>query len=186
MRLRRNWGRWTRAHPLTFFPYAKRARNSRANRVRVKSHLDFIDSCLAKRVTPRGLTVGVTCNAFLAHYSDVKDQFHITKSQAEAHFVRSLKTHYETALKRLDHLVDHNAQAMDVLLAGSSEAETREHQKMMELTSENIQKLTQRLQARKQNKINHITTHPGPSPSPSPSPSPNPYCFMITRGPPYT
>ena len=70
--------------------------------------------------------MNVTCNAFLAHYTDVREQFHATKSQAEAYFVKTLKAHYEAAKVKLHDLVQHNTQVMDDVIAGSSEGTVRE------------------------------------------------------------
>ena len=91
------------------------------------SHLDFLNQCITQGVTPRGLTVNVSCNALLAHYSDVEAQFFATKSQAEAYYVRALKAHYESAKVKLDDMVRHNAEVMEVVVAGSSEGALREH-----------------------------------------------------------
>ena len=77
-------------------------KKTKTNAMRVESHLDFIRRCKRDNKIPKGLQVGVQCNAFLQDLSNVKQQFAATKTTAEEGFSAALQDHYATAKTKVD------------------------------------------------------------------------------------
>ncbi len=92
--------------------------------------------------TPKGLRVGVTCNALLSDLSAVRHKFNSTKVPAESEYVQALEEHYLVAEQTLQ------SEARTLLETITREAKRvrtevkRRHEDMLKKTEENVRKLS--------------------------------------------
>ncbi len=126
------------------------------NMARVKSHLSFLQECQGQNRIPKGLRVNVKCNALLADYTTVKEQFKSTKETAEGEFTESLKEHYELVKANLTTELKKLESDMERGLSKINDEAKKEHLDLMKKTTDNITKHEERLQNRKKLKYEHL------------------------------
>ncbi len=133
----------------------KRTRN---NLARVTSHLAFIETCMGKEKTPKGVRVNVYCNAVLADLTNVKTKFVETKEKAEHSYVEALRSHYRTAKVKLTKDLEAVEKEIRSTVRQASLEEVQEHKAMMDKTMENLDKLEKTLEDRKKQKVESLTS----------------------------
>lgn len=72
----------------------QKLKKTKANMVRVESHLEFIHHCVTNKITPRGLKINVNCHALLKSYSKVEEKFSNTTNRAQEEYSQNLLAHY--------------------------------------------------------------------------------------------
>lgn len=130
------------------------------NLARVKSHLSFISSCSQRHVTPRGLRVNVTCNAFLSGYTEVRSKFDFTKKDSESKFVSHLTEHYTKCKTELENQLVQIKEIEDLIKRETPPDKWKEHQELLLKTDDNVLKQSERLETRKRKKIEHLQGKP--------------------------
>ncbi len=136
-------------------------KKAKTNITRATSHLNFLQQCEEQQKTPKGLRVNVKCNALLADYTNVKDQFKTTKDNAEEEFKDYLKEHYDLLTVKLNEDLEMIEANMKSQLEKASPEAKKEHQDLMKKTSDNIAKHEERLQSRKKHKYDLLTDKEG-------------------------
>ena len=132
-------------------------KKTRTNIARVRSHLNFLQQCQEQQKTPKGLRVNVRCNALLADYTNVKEQFKTTKETAEGEFTTSLKEHYELIIEQLEQDLKELEATMTKELEKVDEEKRREHEDLLKKTTDNITKHEERLKERKKQKYDNLS-----------------------------
>ncbi len=131
-------------------------KKTQSNLTKTRSHLSFIRGCKRLDRTPKGLRVGVTCNALLAELSTVKRRFDSTKVSAESEYVEALEDHYKIAEQKLQTEATTLLETM-IREANKSRAEVkRKHVDMLQKTEDNIKKLKERLEEAKKKKLENL------------------------------
>ncbi len=134
----------------------KSYKRNQSNLKKIKSHLSFIRGCRTVDKTPKGLRVGVTCNALLSDMTTVRHKFNSTKVSAESEYVQALEEHYIVAEQTLQ------AEARTLTETMTREASRvrvevkRRHEDMLKKTEENIRKLGGRLEEAKKKKLESL------------------------------
>ena len=125
------------------------------------SHLEFIQKCREKASAPKGLRIKVKCNALLADFTDIGHRFKEIKNQAEEDFMEALIQHYELTTSRLETEKSLLISEMDKLCQNCHDTQTAEaHQSLLEKTQENILKLRERLEEKKNKKLESLDLPP--------------------------
>ena len=129
--------------------------------VKMHSHLEFIQKCREKASAPKGLRIKVKCNALLADFTDIGHRFKEIKNQAEEDFMEALIQHYELTTSRLETEKSLLISEMDKLCQNCHDTQTAEaHQSLLEKTQENILKLRERLEEKKNKKLESLDLPP--------------------------
>ncbi len=128
----------------------------KSNLTKIKSHLSFIRGCKALDKTPRGLRVGVTCNALLGDMSTVKRRFDSTKVSAESEYVQALEDHYKIVEQKLQEEATTLRDTMLREANGVRRDVKKRHMEMLKKTDDNIDKLKGRLEDVKKKKIESL------------------------------
>ncbi len=128
-------------------------KRARCNLARVNSHLEFIQQCVHEEKTPRGLSVNVHCNAFLADLTTIKAKFKDVKLEAENEFTQSLIYHYRTVRDKLQKQITELESNMAIEKCRATSDEVKVHMEMMTKTKENVEKQEHRLEERKKRKM---------------------------------
>ncbi len=153
------------AEPVTMVPQDKPLLTLRqdykkicTNITRATSHLNFIQLCEEGGSVPKGLRVNVNCNALLAEYTQVKENFASTKETAEKDFLCHLKAHYNKVLEKLEVNLKDLQEKMEEKVRLVNDEEKKIHAELLEKTKENIAKHKERLLEQKRKKLEHITS----------------------------
>ncbi len=131
----------------------KKYKKLQSQLARVSSHAD---ECSQEGITPKGLRVNVKCNALLPDYSNVRQRFKQTSTQAEGEFKTSLEVHYSTAKDRLEREVEELKETLTTVLSTASTSEREEHSQMMATTDNNISKEMEKLRETKVKKMEFL------------------------------
>ena len=131
-------------------------KKAQSNLTKIKSHLSFIRECKALDKTPKGLRVGVTCNALLGDMSTVRRRFDSTKVSAESEYVQALEDHYKIVEQKLQ---EETTTLRDTMLREANRARSdvkKKHMEMLKKTDDNIEKLRGRLEEVKKKKLESL------------------------------
>ena len=126
------------------------------NGTRIRSQLSFIEQCRREDKVPKELQVNVKCNTFLQDLSNVLQKFHTTKTTAEESYFKALWEHYVSAKAKMDVQLKELEEAIILKLTQVSIEERAEHEYLMAKMRDNVKKQEQRLQDRKQDKIQKL------------------------------
>ena len=138
-------------------------KRSASNLARSRSHLGFIQECVSRKLTPKGLKIGTQCHALLADMTDVKLRFDQTKNTAETDFADHLVRHYMELVKTFEKEVAQIETEMTVLLQAIKDGPTIDHHKeIMDKMTANLRKHEVLLEESKKKKLSALSA-PGPS-----------------------
>ena len=125
---------------------------------RIESHLAFIDKCQELKIMPRGLRLNKNCDVLLkAHTSVVKD-FHNIIQEAEAKLRACLINHYMSMQEKIGTELEAIAAETHEALRQASPTERKDHDDLMNKTSNNLDRQKERMNDIKIRKMETIIT----------------------------
>lgn len=140
-------------HSKTLLALRQVFKKTKANLIRARSHLDFIEGCQDARKIPKGLQIKTKCQALLKDYTTVEHDFKSTNRQTEEEYLALLQSHYTEVIKTLEKKlkeVEMNMRSVSALVSNKEVLE--DHTEMLTKTIDNVEKLKTNLSERKKRK----------------------------------
>ena len=125
-----------------------------SNLMKMKSHLEFINTCKEKAKVPKGLRIKTQCNALLADFTNVGHRFEDIKHRAEREFAEALIEHYELTTEKLEFEKSILVASMNRACRDCTDKQTVEnHQTLLKKTEDNLAKHQTALEEKKLKKL---------------------------------
>ena len=138
----------------------KRYKRSESQIMRTDSHLYFVQQCIAQNTTPKGLQVGIKCQAMMMDKTNVQEKFKDINTVAEEDYKESLKGHYQILKQGLTAEHEELLTLEEALLSKATPEVAENHRRLREVTDQNLLREKQKMDESKKRKVEALKNPP--------------------------